>query len=122
MADRPEGYERLPYAARTFLRDIPVIWDATLLVDGYPGQDVTMARRKGETWYISGINGENKVKQKKIGLDFLPEGKRYKLILIADGGHDQALSTSYKVVDRSDVLDVKMLRRGGFTASLEQME
>lgn len=122
MADRPEGYERLPYAARTFLRDIPVIWDATLLVDGYPGQDVTMARRKGETWYLSGINGENKVKHKKIKLDFLPEGKKYRLMLIADGSHDQELTTTYKVVGRTDELDVKMLRRGGFTASLEQME
>ncbi|WP_205509533.1 glycoside hydrolase family 97 C-terminal domain-containing protein [Longitalea arenae] len=50
-----------------------------------------MARRKGNDWYIGSINGEQKEKRKIINFDFLPDGVKYKLTLIADGKHDKAL-------------------------------
>ncbi|WP_205702911.1 glycoside hydrolase family 97 protein [Botryobacter ruber] len=118
MADRPEGYNALPDAAKTFVRDVPTAWDDTKLLGGYPGQEVIMARRKGKSWYIAGINGEQKEKRKKVQFDFLPEGVKYKLTLIADGSHDKEFSTRYLVISKSDSVDVKMLRRGGFAASL----
>eukprot|EP01035_Chromulina_nebulosa_P043619 gene43619-59077_t len=46
LADRPEGYHTLPDAAKAFLRDLPNAWNDTKLLDGYPGRDVVMARRK----------------------------------------------------------------------------
>ena len=52
-------------------------------------------------------------------MDFLPEGIRYKLVLIADGNHDRNFNTQYMVVDKSTSVDVKMLRRGGFAAILK---
>ncbi len=119
MADRPEGYRSLPDAPRTFLKEIPSAWDDTKLLDGYPGKDVTIARRKGNCWYIGGISAENKEKTKTLKFDFLPEGIRYKLVLIADGNHDRDFNTKYMVVDRSSAVDVRMLRRGGFAASLK---
>lgn len=119
MADRPEGYRSLPDAPRTFLKDIPAAWDDIKLLDGYPGKDVILARRKGNCWYIGGISAENKEKTKTLKLDFLQEGIRYKLVLIADGNHDRDFNTQYMVVDRSASVDVKMLRRGGFAASLK---
>lgn len=119
MADRPEGFYSLPDAARSFLKTIPNAWDDTKLVGGYPGKEVIMARRKGDTWYVGGINGESREKQKKISLDFLPEGVKYKLTLIADGKYDQVFDTQILVVDRSTSIDVKLLRRGGFAAVLK---
>ncbi len=118
MADRPEGYEELPSAAKTFLRNIPTAWDDTKLLEGYPGQDVMIARLKNKSWYIGGINAEDKEKQKMIKFDFLPEGVSYKLTLIADGNHDKAFSTRYTVVEKTSAIDVNMLRRGGFAALL----
>ena len=97
---------------------MPNAWDDTKLVDGYPGKDVIMVRRKGNNWYVGGINAEQREKRKPIKFDFLPEGTKYKLTLIADGKHDKDFDTQYLVVDKSTSVDVKLLRRGGFAASL----
>jgi len=118
FADRPEGYAALPDAPKNFLRTVPNAWDDTKLVDGFPGKDVTMARRKGSDWYLGGINGEQREKRKTIKLDFLAEGAKYKLTLIADGAYDSVFNTQYLVVDKSSSIDVRMLRRGGFVASI----
>ena len=48
----------------------------------------------------------------------MPDGVKYKLVLIADGKHDKDFDTQYLVVEKSGSVDVKMLRRGGFAASL----
>ncbi len=114
MADRAEGYLTLPDAAKNFLRTVPNVWDDTKLLDGYPGKDVIMARLKGNKWYLGGLNGEIREKRKNIKLDFLPNGKKYKLTLIADGVHDKVFSTQEITVDKASAVDVKMLRRGGF--------
>lgn len=36
MADRSEGYQGLPDAAKTFLKEVPNAWDDTRLIDVYP--------------------------------------------------------------------------------------
>jgi alpha-glucosidase len=123
MADRPEGYYELPDAAKTFLKHVPNAWDDIKLLDGYPGQDVIIARRKGTSWYIGGINADSRrEKRKTIKFDFLPEGVKYKLTLIADGKHDKDFDTKYISVDKSSSVDVRLLRRGGFAASLVPAE
>jgi hypothetical protein len=122
MADRPDGYYELPDAPKTFLKHVPNAWDDTKLLDGYPGKDVIIARRKGIDWYIGGINAEQREKTKTVKFDFLREGVKYKLTLIADGKHDKDFATQYMVVDKSASVDVKLLRRGGFAASLVPMQ
>lgn len=122
LPDRPEGYQNLPDVAKNFLRHVPAAWDDTKFLEGYPGKDVIIARRKGETWYIGGINGELKEKTKSVSFDFLPEGLSYKLTLIADGKHDKTFAASYLIVKKNDSVDVKMLRRGGFAAYLEPLQ
>jgi hypothetical protein len=47
------------------LKNVPNAWDDTKLLDGYPGQDVVIGRRKGNDWYIGGINGEQREKGKR---------------------------------------------------------
>lgn len=118
MADRPEGYNELPDAAKTFLRNVPTAWDDTKLLDGYPGKFTVIARKKADNWFIGGINSGRKEKIQHLKFDFLPEGKKYKLTLIADGAHDKAFSTQYLVVDKTSSIDVKMLNQGGFVASI----
>lgn len=119
MADRPEGYYELPDAAKTFLRDLPTAWDDTKLLDGDPGKFTVIARKKADNWFVGGINSGKKEKIQHLKFDFLPEGKKYKLTLIADGIHDKAFSTQYLVVDKTSSIDVKMLALGGFAASIK---
>ncbi|MCW0484888.1 glycoside hydrolase family 97 protein [Gaoshiqia sediminis] len=119
MADRPEGFYELPDEPKTFLKEVPSAWDDTKLLDGYPGSFTVIARRKGTDWYIGGINAETREKNKKLTFGFLPEGTKYKLTLIADGKHDKEFSIRHLVVDKNSEIEVKMLRRGGFAASLK---
>lgn len=119
FADRPEGYYDLLDAAKTFLKNVPNAWDDTRLLEGTPGKDVVLARRKGTAWYIAGITAEQRrEKTKLLKFDFLPEGVKYKLTLISDGTHDKAFAIQYLVIDKTSSIDVKLLRRGGFAASL----
>ncbi len=122
MADRPEGYYNLPDAPKTFLKEVPAAWDDIKYLDGIPGEDVIIARRKGDVWFIGGLNSENKEKKKLVKFDFLKEGEKYKLTLIADGEHDKVFSTRYEVVDKSSEIEVKLLRRGGFAANLKPIQ
>jgi Glycoside hydrolase 97. len=118
LADRPEGYYELPDAAKNFLREVPNAWDKTKFLDGYPGRDIIIARQKGNCWYIGGISGENIEKTKTLKFDFLPQNVNFKLTLISDGNHDKAFKVQYLVVNNLSSVDVKMLRRGGFAASV----
>ena len=122
LADRPEGYYALPDAAKAFLRTVPNAWDDTRLLDGFPGKDVILARRKGNDWYVAGINAELREKRKNIKLDFLADNVKYKLTLIADGAHDKEFATQYIAVDKTSAIDVKMLRRGGFSAVITPVQ
>lgn len=122
FADRPDGYYALPDAVKFFLREVPNAWDNIKLIDGYPGRNITIARQKGNDWYIGGINCERREKTQTIKFDFLPDGLKFKLTLITDGKHDKDFSTQYLVVDKSSLIDVKSLRRGGFVASLKAIQ
>lgn len=118
FADRPEGYYALPDAPKTFLKDVPNVWDDTKFLMGYPGRYVVLARNKGDKWYIGGISAESREKKLTVKFDFLPADKKYKLTLIGDGAYDTVFETQYLVVDKASQVDVKLLRRGGFAASL----
>lgn len=122
LADRPEGYYGLPDAAKNFLREVPNAWDNTKFLDGYPGRDIIVARQKSKSWYIGGISSENKEKTKTLKFGFLPENTDYRLTLISDGEYDKDFKVQYLVVNQSSSVEIKMLRRGGFTASLTPLQ
>ena len=121
MADRPSGYLELPDAVITFLKEVPNAWDNTKLLDGYPGRDIIIARQKGDSWYLGGLNSERFEKTKILKFDFLPDGAKYKLTLISDGKHDKEFAIQYIAVDKSSSVSVKLLRRGGFAAKLKRI-
>ncbi|NLT51640.1 MAG: glycoside hydrolase family 97 protein [Ignavibacteria bacterium] len=122
MADRPSGYNNLPDAARSFLKEVTSSWDDTKLVSGYPGKDIILARRKADNWFIGGMNSEDKEKTLTFNFPFLENGVKYKLTLIADSEHDKDLAIDYSVIDNSGSVKVKVLRRGGFAAILKPIK
>jgi len=122
MADRPEGFDNLPDAPKAFLREVPAGWDDTRFISGYPGKNIIMARRKGNDWYLAGINGLDKKEEFEIPLQFLNPGKRYKTVLIADGDYDSAFNTTYQNLTKEDHIKLKWLPRGGFTCVLREIK
>ncbi|MDE6560894.1 MAG: glycoside hydrolase family 97 catalytic domain-containing protein [Muribaculaceae bacterium] len=57
LADRPESFLSQPQEVKDYLTNLPAAWDNTILLGGYPGEYVVMARQKGDNWWISAING-----------------------------------------------------------------
>ena len=119
FADRPSAYESLPTEPKNFLKHVPTAWDDTKLVDGYPGEKVIIARKKGSKWYIGGLNGKNEAQTLEINFNFLDKGN-YNLELIKDGENDKSFSYESLVVKKGDTLKVDCLPRGGFICILNK--
>lgn len=119
FADRPEAYNNLPVEPKEFLKNVPVTWDETKLLDGYPGEKVIMARKKGNQWYLGGLNGKDEKQTLKIDFGFLDKAD-YKLKLIKDGVNDKSFAVEVIKVKRGDVINVECFPRGGFVAVLEK--
>lgn len=119
FADTPEAYNSLPAEPKEFLKNVPVSWDNTKLVDGYPGDFVIMARKKGKLWCLGGINGKEESQILKINFDFLEKGD-FNLKIIKDGKNGTSFTVETKKIKRGDVLSVECLPRGGFSAVIEK--
>jgi hypothetical protein len=70
IAEIPEGMQKMPAYVADYLRDIPTQWEEVKFLDGYPGEYAVLARRKGETWHIAGINGTDKEISVRLDLSF----------------------------------------------------
>jgi hypothetical protein len=71
----PNNLTEMPAHVIDFMKQVPTIWDETVLIDGYPGKYVVLARRNGDRWYIAGINAEKKVKELTLHLPMLSSEK-----------------------------------------------
>ena len=69
LADKPESYFAQPKAVQDFFSTLPVAWDETRFVSGYPGERVVIARRHGKVWYVAGINGTDEMKTVTTAVD-----------------------------------------------------
>jgi alpha-glucosidase len=111
--DKPERSHDEPELA--FWDRIPTTWDETRVLDGAPGRDVTIARRKGDEWFVGSITN-NDARRIPLRFDFLPKGKRYEATIYAD---DPAAQTATHVgirtrtVDASTVLQLDLPASGG---------
>ena len=61
----------MPAHVIDFMKQVPTTWDETTFIEGYPGKYVILARRKGDTWYVAGINAEGKEKTVSVNLPML---------------------------------------------------
>ena len=86
LADRPESFLAQPQEVQDFLGRLPVAWDETRFVSGYPGKSAVLARRSGDTWYVAGINGLDEPQTLATDLGFIGKGKA---LLFADDGEGQ---------------------------------
>src|SRR5690606_5107283 len=113
-AESPEGMAQVPQYVKAFLRDLPDTWDDVRFIDGFPGNDATVARRSGSRWYIAGINGEAESKRIVVDLSVF-EGVE-KAILITDGQQPGLFERKMVSLEKQPV-DVQP--NGGFIIVLE---
>ena len=121
FADRPEAFNALPAEVQRFLMTVPVAWDDTRLVDGFPGKRVVIARRRGRVWYIGGLNGEDQVQALELRFGFLGDGE-YEMALITDGTTEKEFASKSLRVTKGSRVSVDCLPRGGFVATLKRRD
>ncbi|TCO10640.1 glycoside hydrolase family 97 protein [Natronoflexus pectinivorans] len=107
LAERPAGIRQVPDYVKDFLRQLPVQWQETRFVDGYPGEFAVLARKAENGWFVAGINGEDKARDFVMNLD-LP-GVNSPGQLISDGS-DKGFSIS----DVDTDVTLSMEPNGGF--------
>jgi hypothetical protein len=118
FADSPASYNSLPTEPKEFLRTVPISWDDTKFVGGYPGDKVIIARKKGCQWYLGGLNGKEEAQTMKVDFDFLGEGN-FNLELIKDGKDEKSFAIEVLKVKKGDILNIDCLPRGGFVGTLK---
>jgi hypothetical protein len=111
FADNMKSYQALPEGPKNFLRQVPTAWDETRYVAGTPGKYIVVARRKGNAWYIAGINGQDSEQEISFDLPFLK--KETNLDLITDG-KDAGTFTTTTMKTSGKNNSIKLMAKGGF--------
>ena len=109
IAETPTGMYKQPDYIVDFLKDIPTNWDESRFVTGYPGKDIVMARRKDDTWFVVGINGENKPKELQLDLAIIKEKEGF---LITDKNE----TFEKTVINSKNLTTITLQPNGGFVA------
>ena len=123
-ADIPENYEAHKDAFQ-FIKDVPVDWDDTKIIEAEPGDYVTIARKeKGkDNWFIGAITDENS-RSTTVPLSFLDKGKKYVATIYKDAAdadwktNPEAYKIEKMIVDNSTVLKLQLAMGGGAAISI----
>ena len=117
-AEIPEGMAKAPGYVRTFLKNVPAVWDDVRFIDGFPGQYAVVARRAGKTWYVAGLNAETR--QVRVRIDLAALSVKAPGRLITDGGDALGFKSETFPLERGATSGtVEMKARGGFVLTLE---
>lgn len=111
FGETPAGMSHVPEQIKDYLRKVPVRWDETRFVDGYPGHLAVIARRAGEKWYVAGINGESVEKNISLDLSFI---NRQKGQLLTDGTEFLSFADSAIDLSENNNFNITLKPNGGF--------
>jgi hypothetical protein len=89
---------------------LPETWDNLKFIDGIPGKFVVLARRKGDNWYIAGINGEDKERIITMDVPFIQNPS--KGIIITDS--DNLKDFVKRGINLSTPIQITLYPYGGF--------
>ncbi|WAC63273.1 glycoside hydrolase family 97 protein [Pseudoxanthomonas sp. SL93] len=118
-ADLLENYEKNP-APFQFIKDVPVDWEDTRVLNGEVGDYVTIARKErgGDNWYLGALTDENG-RALTVPLSFLDAGRRYTAQIYRDGAKahwktaPQDIVIEERAVTRTDTLSLQLAPGGG---------
>ena len=123
LADNPTLYYRNADCTE-FITRVPTTWDETIALTAEVGEVAVVAKRKGDKWFIGGMTNNSKdVREIDICLDFLNDGRNYKMTSFKDGINAGRQAMDYRrnesSVKKNDIIKIKMVRNGGFAAVIE---
>jgi alpha-glucosidase len=117
--DSPQNYRG--QAGIDFLRNIPTVWDESVVVSGEVAKFIVVARRAGRRWYLAAMNGEQAA-ELPVPLAFLGTGSWTARSFAdqSDGSNDQAVVESTSTVQPGSALRVSLAPGGGFAVILSE--
>lgn len=121
--DNPRMYKGEPEIK--WFEDLETTFDDSKVLDGYPGRDIVMARRKGNIWWVAALVNNDGARE-EIDLSFLEPGKKYQAEIYTDGGDKVNTATKVAVstrkVSSKDKLKFDVAPRGGVAIRLVPIE
>ncbi len=122
VSDTPKNYQDQP--AFKFIQHVPATWDETKVINGDPGQYVTIARRSGNGWWLGSMTGWT-ARELDLPLSFLQSGK-WTAEIYADADdadrYPKNVSIQKKIVDASMRLKAKLAPGGGYAVRFTPVE
>ncbi len=110
IAERSDIVAQSPFAL--LIKDIPAMWDETIVLEqSQIGQTAVFARRKGNDWYVAGMN-LGTARSWNIPLDFLTPNVTYQADYIRDNSSNLEVGT----VTQTNILTVSAAVEGGIVA------
>ena len=119
LADNPTTYMK-EQECTDFIATVPTVFDETVPLDSKVGEYVSIARRKGNEWFVGAMTNWT---PRDITLDFsfLPPGK-YTAVVFKDGINADRNATDYKKeiinISSGDKLTVHLAPGGGWAARI----
>ena len=112
--DKPSFYHGEP--EMEWFENLQTVFDDTKVLDGAPGKNITMARRKGQEWFVAAMTN-NEGSEEEIPLTFLDKEKNYLACIYTDGGEKIKTSTqvkcTYLLVNASQTMKFQLKPSGG---------
>jgi len=126
-ADLPENYNK-HLDAFQFIKDVPVDWRKTVILEADPGEYITVARcnKANNDWYV-GCSVNSKARTSKIQLDFLSPKKKYVATIYKDdpkahyASHPMLYVIDHKKVNSKTTLSIFCAPGGGYAISIKEI-
>jgi len=113
VSDWPEVYRNDP--SFKFIKEVPTSWDQTKVLNGYPGEYITVVRKRGDDWYLGSMTSGT-ARSFEIVMDFLEKGS-YIAEIYADASDSNQFPKKIDIksirVKAGDKLKINTVADGG---------
>ena len=104
------------------LGSVPTTWDETKILEGKIGEYIITARRKGNDWFIAGLNN-SEARSITLPLSFL-SAEKYSSTICKDGINANSYGSDYTLTthsfSNSETVTIQMAAGGGFMLLCKQ--
>jgi len=119
LCDSPSNYMKEPLCTK-YIAEIPVTWDESVAVNGEMGEYLTLARRRGDVWYVGSITDWN-ARKLSLDLSFIGPGK-WKMEIFRDGPNADRAACDFvhtaAELPSDRIMNLDMAPGGGWVAKI----
>lgn len=119
LCDSPTNYENEAECTR-FISEVPTVWDNTISMNGEIAKYITIARQKGNVWYVGSLTNWD-ARTLQLDLSFLGEGN-WQAEVFKDGKNANRIASDYKKecidIPADRQLTISMAQGGGYVMKI----